>query len=940
MADALWPFENQFRVWHTSPPNGPLSFFRLSNEFHDAGCPLRFQGTAKNLWQLFDPTSKPPYSVAQYPHLSLTDFVCWLQLPSDVVGTDWYFGYVYFDQSRQRKKLFDEFRELAAQAGACLRTNPRFREWLWPCLQYLSQADRYPQLRDGEDIAWWVALLFTKPDLCQLIHSACSRNDIADVVQFEIENAALVSKEAIRSRQLFGDPLWPTVNCRVARPFREIPCPDFVDAPAIPDEHQENLGATKSAIQSLKQTALPEPNGAGVPCLVVILERLGWRVFKNRRRRKRLEVHFEEAKTKNQPTTTLETQSAELKVELARYVDLLNDCAEWVRVRTGIPKEKLVEVATSTAFTEGKDRDDIYAKLGTLDERGLTAELWKRLLSEDRDALVSVGLLPSPESSPLASKAVGHCDYVADETSSSPAPRAEAAETVVDDSGKQPASNANERPPDGGALYKAAQVAMQGTQNDPYSSEWRLPDDLLSDPQLRIELYTRFENDLTAWLNGNHNPSVWDEDDWKQWADDAAMLTTLAEMNGLESWQLSELHYSAAYPGRDLSDDVIVGARTVVGALKAKARAELAQPQTATHSPAAPTADRSAVVAGKTPDGESSTPATKSESDEQGGASHRDRRPERRSVEREPAFERFSNFSYFTDIAQELLHWSGGLPLPRNDGFEGNPYFSESDITELLTEVRRYCPDFSSQQWLANPDPSALLIEMELALELRKKAEASEPDSTVTDEAKSPPPPPPVEARFSWKVDGENFVIRFDGESGSFLKKWVGFQRYRRLLQSRDGRVSMGELYAGQTDQRVTNDLEQSTDWSANENDLRAIDQKRQELVAEQDEARTSGDTDKVAECEEQIKKVDDWLKKNTRFKKQTDGTSRRVAKKISDPYAKMRSAIWDSFTEARERMIAGNMPKLAQHLEPGIIGSEGGEFTYSLSAAVAWVFE
>ena len=53
-----------------------------------------------------------------------------------------------------------------------------------------------------------------------------------------------------------------------------------------------------------------------------------------------------------------------------------------------------------------------------------------------------------------------------------------------------------------------------------------------------------------------------------------------------------------------------------------------------------------------------------------------------------------------------------------------------------------------------------------------------------------------------------------------------------------------------------------------------------------------------------------------------------------------MRSAIWDSFTEARERMIDGGMPKLAQHLEPGIVGSEGGEFTYSQSAAVAWEFE
>ncbi len=201
-------------------------------------------------------------------------------------------------------------------------------------------------------------------------------------------------------------------------------------------------------------------------------------------------------------------------------------------------------------------------------------------------------------------------EKLADDSKMRVSPPVESLKTnaAADDGGKQPAPTANEWSPDGGALYIAAQVAMQKAQNDPYSSEWQLPDNLRSDPQLRIELYTRFENVLTAWLNGNHNPLVWDKDDWEQWADDAAILTTLAEINGLESWQLSELHYSAMYPGRGLTDDLIVGARAVVGALKAKARAELVQQQTPTHSPAEPTADRSAVVTGKTPDGESSTP--------------------------------------------------------------------------------------------------------------------------------------------------------------------------------------------------------------------------------------------------------------------------------------------------------------------------------------------
>lgn len=199
-----------------------------------------------------------------------------------------------------------------------------------------------------------------------------------------------------------------------------------------------------------------------------------------------------------------------------------------------------------------------------------------------------------------------------------------------------------------------------------------------------------------------------------------------------------------------------------------------------------------------------------------------------------------------------------------------------------------------------------------------------------------------AQERFSWKVDGDSFVIRFDGEQGKFLKQWVGFRRYRQLLQSPDGRVSMAELYGSKSDQRVSNDLDRSKDWSVDENGLKVIDQQREELIAEQDEARMSGDLDKVDECEEKIKTIDEWLKKNTRLKKKPGGKHRRVAKNISDPFAKMRSTIWDSFTEARERMIGGKMPKLAEHLQPdiGIVSSEGGDFTYSQSAAVPWVFE
>lgn len=222
MASELWPFADQFAEWHTSPPEIPLSFSRLSNAFHGARCPLRFEGNEKHLWQLFDPTSDPPYYVQQYPHLNLKDFLCWLQLPSDANGAKWFFGCVCFDQSQSRKQLFDDFRKLAAQAGACLRANPRFREWLWPCLQYLSQANRFPQLRDGEDIAWWAALLFTNPKVNKPLHAACKRSDPVDGIAFEIENPAHWSREAIRSWQLLAKPLWPPANSPVARTTRNI----------------------------------------------------------------------------------------------------------------------------------------------------------------------------------------------------------------------------------------------------------------------------------------------------------------------------------------------------------------------------------------------------------------------------------------------------------------------------------------------------------------------------------------------------------------------------------------------------------------------------------------------------------------------------------------------------------------------------------------------
>ena len=254
MTKSLWPFAEDFRVWHTAPPTGPLSFFRLSSEFHDANLPLTFQGTKTALSQLFDPNAAPPYPLNQFPRLN-KEFVCWLLLPGDAKGTEWYFGCVTFERQKQKKskKLFDEFRELAASAGACLRQDEAFREWLWPCLQYLSQADRHPKLLDGADAAWWLALLFTKPELGQRLHTACTRSQVDGVIRFEIDNPAHWSRRAIKSRQLEGVPVWPKVNCRVAPPFREIACPEFFAANG-PDQTDKGF-----ASKSDRKGELPTP---------------------------------------------------------------------------------------------------------------------------------------------------------------------------------------------------------------------------------------------------------------------------------------------------------------------------------------------------------------------------------------------------------------------------------------------------------------------------------------------------------------------------------------------------------------------------------------------------------------------------------------------------------------------------------------------------------
>lgn len=177
-------------------------------------------------------------------------------------------------------------------------------------------------------------------------------------------------------------------------------------------------------------------NVANVPSLVVILEQLGWRVFNDQRRLSRLDLRIDEAKEKNLSTASLGTEKGKLQEQLERFDELLDDCAEWIRVRTGIPKRKIRDVAISTAFNEGKDRDDIYAKLAKLDEYGQTANLWTALVSQNRDALESVNLLPSIDSNPSALETGRQVGLADGGTSSPKAPTEKRNEVTGDDGGK------------------------------------------------------------------------------------------------------------------------------------------------------------------------------------------------------------------------------------------------------------------------------------------------------------------------------------------------------------------------------------------------------------------------------------------------------------------------------------------------------------------------
>lgn len=197
MGDSLWSCAEDFG--------------RLLKQFHNVGpkVSLVFQGSTEAIERLYNPAKTPPSVVQNHPRTN-GEFVCWLQLPHDWNGSQWSFGRVLCRDATPTK--LNEFCRVAEQAGSFLRRNLRFGEWLMPCLEYITHAGRLPKLREAEDISWWLALLFMKPDVLkpQAKHGAAF---------VEIDDAVSLSQRAIHSWRLAANkPLWP-VATQVIPPF-------------------------------------------------------------------------------------------------------------------------------------------------------------------------------------------------------------------------------------------------------------------------------------------------------------------------------------------------------------------------------------------------------------------------------------------------------------------------------------------------------------------------------------------------------------------------------------------------------------------------------------------------------------------------------------------------------------------------------------------------
>ena len=159
---------------------------------------------------------------------------------------------------------------------------------------------------------------------------------------------------------------------------------------------EQEMAKTKAKPAS----STPRPSSPDVPPLIEILRRFGSRVSYIRIRHSRLKKKIRTAEKSNKPTAELESEREVLLCELEQYQELLNDCVEWIHVRTGLNRNILLEVAQAPAYPKYKRTSPIFAGLNKLDERGENAKLWKKLLLSDREAAVSVGLLSSSESSP------------------------------------------------------------------------------------------------------------------------------------------------------------------------------------------------------------------------------------------------------------------------------------------------------------------------------------------------------------------------------------------------------------------------------------------------------------------------------------------------------------------------------------------------------------
>lgn len=126
---------------------------------------IEWHGEGKDLARMADPNSDPKSEwINPHREHSLEKFFCWLMLPKDVSGGEWYFGRVS-TRHRSKTQELDEFLAIASKGGHLLRQDTLFGKYLSPCVEHTKFAQRFPCFHDHLDLSFWCAFLFTNRGL-------------------------------------------------------------------------------------------------------------------------------------------------------------------------------------------------------------------------------------------------------------------------------------------------------------------------------------------------------------------------------------------------------------------------------------------------------------------------------------------------------------------------------------------------------------------------------------------------------------------------------------------------------------------------------------------------------------------------------------------------------------------------------------------------------